>query len=236
MSQIHYPFTQYINHFVKTPIKTIFDIGSRDLDESIAFSAAYPDAQIYAIEANPEQKEECANKALNYKNINFYHTALSSVVGEIDFYAVIKEELKKLAHEQHPPGANIGASSIYGHDDSYVKSVIQSDGMFRCTEKKYKIPSTTFDKFCIDKGIKEIDAIWKDTQGSELEIYNSGIEIIKNTKIIHTETQYRKIYKGQPLISDTREFFNKIGFIEVFNRFPKGDWETDLILVNKKYL
>ena len=63
MSQIHYPFTQYINHFVKTPIKTIFDIGSRDLEEGIAFSNFYPNAQVYSIEANPEQKEICESKS-----------------------------------------------------------------------------------------------------------------------------------------------------------------------------
>lgn len=236
MSQIHYPFTEYINHYIKTPIKTIFDIGSRDLEEGIQFSKFYPDAQVYSIEANPEQKKICENRVKLYKNIYFHSIAFSSVVGNIDFYAVVNEELQKLPHETKAPDANIGGSSIYGHDDSYIKSVEKEDGIFRCSEKKYTIPSTTFDKFCIENRIKEIDAIWIDCQGADLEIFKSGLEILKNTKIIHTEVQYKTMYKNQPLYSDAKSFFESIGFIEVFNRFPKGEWETDLILVNKNIL
>ena len=236
MSQIHYPFTQYINHFVKTPIKTIFDIGSRDLEEGIAFSNFYPNAQVYSIEANPEQKEICESKSKLYKNIHFHSTAFSSAVGSIDFYAVINEKVQKLPHETEAPNSNIGGSSIYGHDESYVRSVEKEEGIFRCTEKKYTIPSITFDKFCADNQIKEIDAIWIDCQGADLEIFRSGLEILKNTKIIHTETQYKTMYKNQPLYPEVKSFFESIGFAEVFNRFPKGVWETDLILVNKNIL
>jgi FkbM family methyltransferase len=235
MSQIHYPFTEYIRNFVKTPIKTIFDIGSRDLEESIEFTKYYPNAQIYAIEANPEQKLMCENKAKLYNNINFYSTAFSSIIGNINFYAVINEG-KKLPHEIEAPDANIGASSLYSHDESYIKSVEQEDGIFRCTEKKYIIPSITFDKFCINNNINEIDAIWIDCQGSELEIFKNGLNILKNTKIIHTETQYKTMYKNQPLYPEVKNFFEEIGFVEVFNRFPNGPWETDLILVNKNIL
>lgn len=236
MSQIHYPFTKYINSLVKTPIKTIFDIGSRDLEEGIQFSEFYPNAQVYCIEANPEQKEICETKAQAYKNINFYNIAFSSIVGDIDFYAVINEKLKKLPHEVEAPGANIGASSIYGHDESYIKSVEKEDGAFRCTEKKYTISSVTLDKFCADNKINEIDAIWIDCQGSELEIFKSGLEILKNTKIIHTETQYKTVYKNQALYPEIKSFFESIGFTVVFNRYPEGPWETDLILVNKNIL
>lgn len=231
--QITNPFTSYISQYIKKPIEVIFDIGSRDLDQSIEFNCIYPNAKVFAIEGNPEQEEECKRKAANYKNIDFTFTAFSNKNGFIDFYAVIKEDLKKLPHEIAPPQANIGASSIYSHDESYINAVIQEDGLFRCTEKKYSVPSVTLDDFCLNKNITFIDVIWIDTQGSELEIFKSGLNILKNTKIIHTEVQYRTMYKNQPLYPEVKKFFEDIGFEIIFNRFPNGPWETDLILVNK---
>lgn len=231
--QIQRPLTSYIGKYLNKPVEIVFDIGSRDLDQSIEFTSVYPNAKIFAIEANPEQKQECETKSKNYKNIDFTHTALSSVNGNIDFYAVIKEKLQKLSFESEAPEANIGASSIYGHDQSYIDSVVEEQGLFRCTERKYSIPSTTLDNFCLSKKIDFIDVIWIDTQGSELEIFKSGLNILRKTKIIHTETQYKKMYKNQPLYPEVKEFFENNGFEIVFNRFPNGKWETDLILVNK---
>ena len=234
--QITNPFTNYINSYVKKPIEIIFDIGSRDLDQSIEFNHIYPNAKIYAIEPNPSQKEECKNKAKNYPNILFFPIAFSKSNAPIDFYEVVKEEVQKLPHETHAPSANIGASSIYGHDQSYVNSVIKEDGLFRCTERKHTVESQTLDSFCKAQNINSIDVIWIDTQGSELEIFSSGLEILKNTRIIHTETQYKTMYKNQPLYPEVKNFFEEICFVEVFNRFSNGPLETDLILVNKNIL
>jgi len=234
--QITNPFTNYIDSYIKKPIETIFDIGSRDLDQSIEFNHIYPNAKIYAIEPNPSQKEECQNKAKNYPNISFFPIAFSKSNAPIDFYEVIKEELQKLPHETHAPGANIGASSIYGHDQSYIDSVIKEDGLFRCTERKHIVESQTLDNFCKSQNINSIDVIWIDTQGSELEIFNSGLEILKNTRIIHTETQFKKIYKNQPLYDDVKNFFESNGFKIVYDRYSNGPWETDLILVNERFI
>ena len=44
------------------------------------------------------------------------------------------------------------------------------------------------------------------------------------------------MYKNQPLYPEVKNFFEEIGFVEVFNRFSNGPWETDLILVNKNIL
>ena len=73
--------------------------------------------------------------------------------------------------------------------------------------------------------------------------------IVKNESHIIKDTLEKlcsKIKFSYWVISDTgstdrtceivKNFFEEIGFVEVFNRFSNGPWETDLILVNKNIL
>lgn len=187
--------------------KTILDIGSRDLDQSIEFRQRFKDAKILAFEPNPQQKNICQEKAARY-NIDFYSIAISKIDGVIEFNAV----------DPSCKDPNIGASSILNFSDELVKQSIKRHSEMPVQTNKIKVESRNLDNFLNEKGITNIDVIWMDVQGLELEILKSSPIIISNTRLIHLESEFRTIYKDQPLYPEIKEYLESIGFKEVYNR------------------
>lgn len=187
--------------------KTILDIGSRDLDQSIEFRQRFKDAKILAFEPNPQQKNICQEKAARH-NIDFYSIAISKIDGIIEFNAV----------DPSCKDPNIGASSILNFSDELVKQSIKRHSEMPVQTNKIKVESRNLDNFLNEKGITNIDVIWMDVQGLELEILKSSPIIISNTRLIHLESEFRTIYKDQPLYPEIKEYLESIGFKEVYNR------------------
>ncbi len=67
-------------------VKTIVDIGTRDLEQSKELHERFPNAKIYAFEANPESYQNCLKNKPDY--IEVIHGAAMDYDGEISFYAV----------------------------------------------------------------------------------------------------------------------------------------------------
>jgi 23S rRNA U2552 (ribose-2'-O)-methylase RlmE/FtsJ len=84
-----------------------------------------------------------------------------------------------------------------------------------------------------------VDILKVDTQGSDLEVVSSAGDLLSHilfvqTESLMTENDQQKLYEGQSLFRQDREFFSSKGF-EVFNiaRFPAGP-EADVVFVNVK--
>lgn len=61
-------------------------------------------------------------------------------------------------------------------------------------------------------GFQGADFIKIDTQGSELEIMSSSLELIKRTPLVEVEVELLEMYQGQPLIGDIFKFMYDLGF------------------------
>ena len=185
----------------------IFDIGSRDLNESIAFRQYYPNAEIYAFEPNPEQSNECYIKANQY-NIKFFNKAITDNIGQNDFFAV----------QKNGPNPNIGASALSYFSEEQLSYWKEVDPNSQPNVKTYKIQTTSLDCFCEQNNIFNIDALWLDVQGYELKVLEGGRKILKNIKIIHTELSFKKFYNETAYYPEVKSFLEKNNFIEVWNR------------------
>ena len=194
-------------NLLKIDPKSILDIGSRDLDQAIEFRNAFQDAKILAFEPNPEQKDICQKKASLY-NIDFYSLAISKNDGIVEFNAV----------DPNCKDPNIGASSILNFSNELVQQSIKRHSEMPVQTQKIKVESRNLDNFLNEKGIVNIDVIWMDVQGLELEILKSSPKTISNTKLIHLESEFRTIYENQPLYPEIKQYLESIGFREVYNR------------------
>ena len=108
---------------------------------------------------------------------------------------------------------------------------------------KVEVLSRNLNNFLKEKSIDKLDVIWMDVQGLELEILQSSVEVIKNTKLIYLESEFRTIYKDQPLYPDIKKYLEEIEYKEIYNRveyrpeYAKWDnWDypgdTDSIFIN----
>lgn len=82
-------FIKYINN--KNEKYIIFDIGSRDCEQSIEFYNSFPNSKIYAFECNPNTLDICRKNIESYSDrITLIEGAVCDYDGEITFYPIIK--------------------------------------------------------------------------------------------------------------------------------------------------
>src|SRR3972149_569966 len=70
------------------PPRVIFDIGSRDGNESMRFAERYPDARIFAFECHPELLPACRDALAPFRGIELVPRAGSLVHVEVEFVEI----------------------------------------------------------------------------------------------------------------------------------------------------
>ncbi|AYV82378.1 MAG: hypothetical protein Homavirus40_3, partial [Homavirus sp.] len=220
------PLLNKISTYVNfNSINTIFDVGSRDCLQSVEFKMRFPHADIHAFEANPKCVDMCRETLERYKDYCKNDVVLNDVVlndvavsnydGEITFHPVIY--------------GNIGASSILSlsEDNEHHKCWPQDTITVNCTK---------LDTYCEMNNINNIDILWMDVQGVELQVMQGMEKMLQNTKIIHTEIGITPLYKEQVLINEFMQFMEENNFVPIDITTTREGYEADVIFLNKKYL
>lgn len=204
-------------------VNTILDIGSWHLEQSLEFSNIFPNSKIYAFEPVPSSYELCLTKIKD--NITIFNLALSNQTGELPFYEV------DVNSSSHP---NVGASSLLKFKDGLNGSFFNQVW----NQKEITVKSMTLDNWSNENNIDNIDIIWIDVQGAELDVFKGGSEILKKTKIIFTEVGLKPYYEGHSLQLDIDSYLTSLGFVEIKESFELNgfDYEANTIYVNEKFL
>ena len=201
----------------KENIKTIFDVGSRDLEESIYFAERYPNAKIYSFECNPRTISTCIERQKKYSNIFFFSEAVNNYTGTCKFYPTDPEK----TITPHPDG-NQGASSLFKANGNYtLETYIQ---------KEIVVPCTRLDDVIKKHNIDKIDILWMDLQGAELLALQSLGDYLDKISFICTEVEMNPIYENQCLFKDVDNFLNK-KFEKVYGDL-NTHWGTNIIYKN----
>lgn len=204
-------FVQSIEPYVDPrEVKVILDIGSRDLEQSLELHSVYPNAHIHAFEPNPESYVKCVAKAPKYVTVHPF--AVLDYDGEITFYSV-------------PQVENHGASSVFEPTEHVV-------GVDMTTITKVTVSCKRIDTWAKENGIKKIDLVWADVQGTELPTLKGFGKLLDTVKAIATEAETGALYypnrKYQPTqYPELKEFMEKNGFTEVLYLQP-WPFECDL--------
>jgi FkbM family methyltransferase len=159
-------YLEFVNHINKNKINIIFELGSRDLIDSIKLVDYFDNSSIYAFECNPDCLNEC-NKRLNEldeeykKKINLIDKAVSIVDGYINFYPI---DLSKYN--------NMGSSSLLKIDFS-SRDKNDPDYNLKNIQKEILIEGIRLDTFINKNNINNIDLLCIDLQGYELNALKS---------------------------------------------------------------
>ena len=184
--------------------EVILDVGSRDLQESIFLSNAFPNARVIAFEPNPNQFNACHVTSQMHKQVEFYPYALTDIEGPIDFYIV---------------GQNHGGSSILEPID-----VPYSDG----THVKVQVAGRRLDSVLIELGVGKVDVVWMDVQGHELKALQGMGSFLNDVKIMHTEACPNPYYVGHTPMNEFQEWLSQQGFTVIWeptvgHKYGEGD-------------
>ena len=64
------------------------------------------------------------------------------------------------------------------------------------------VPSIRLDDWLEDKHIENIDFIWMDVQGAELDVFSGASNAFSRTRYLYTEYAIEELYRGQPSLKD----------------------------------
>lgn len=203
-------------------IENVFEFGARDCRETMAFHKNFPKAEIYTFECNPETLPICREKIKDAPQIHLIEKAVSDKEGELTFYQNDKEKTETPFLD-----GNQGASSLFQANPDYPEE--------HYIQKPIKVTSVTLESFLQQNPqIKNIDMLWMDIQGSELNALRGAGKRLSDIKLIHTEVEFFEMYKQQPLYKDIKKFLTENGFqFLCFSSF--GKYAADAIFVNKKF-
>jgi FkbM family methyltransferase len=194
----------------------IFDIGSRDCQQSIEFYNTFPNAKIYAFECNPNTLNICKENIRPYNDrITLIEGAVCDYNGTIKFYPIDKNKTVTTWADGNP-----GASSIFQSNGNYpAEKYVQYEISTNCHR---------LDSVMSNMRIPRVDIIWMDLQGAELLALKGLGNHLQRVKYIYTEVIHIEMYTGQVLFNELNRFILSNGF-GIKNNLSMSGWHEDVI-------
>ena len=146
----------------------------------------FPGSKVTAFEVDKKVCEEL--NQISKKEVVFYPVALGK-----------KEESRKLYETNHPM-----CTSLYKPNEELIR--LYNNFEVAYLKSASNIETVGLDFFAKQNNIGEIDFSKIDIQGAELEVFNSGIAVLKDVLAIVCEVEFLPIYENQPLFGDVCQF------------------------------
>jgi FkbM family methyltransferase len=216
-------------------IKTIFELGSRDLIDAIKLLDYFKDSKVYAFECNPDCLIECHNNIhkldeIRKKKLILVDKAVSINNGKVSFYPF---DLQKYN--------NMGASSMLKIDFS-IRNKNDPDYNRENPQKEIIIDGIRLDTFIDENYIENIDLLCIDLQGYELNAIKSLGNHLHKVKYIITECSIMSTYINGDTFKELNDYLTNYNFKytssnQFDNNFPDltfaGFSEFDSLFINQ---
>ena len=146
----------------------------------------FPGSNIYAFELD---EGLCRNLNQNAKQgLEYFPIALGRT-----------EETRQLYETVHPM-----CSSLYRPNEEFISQYDKMD--VAMLKQVSPIETISLDRFARDNQIGDIDFIKIDVQSAELDIFQGGVNTLKDVVMIISEVEFVPLYSDQPLFGDVCKF------------------------------
>ncbi len=134
---------------------------------------------------------------MHSKNVHIFPLALGTYEGTVSFYLSKPTEKYGLA----------GQSSLFPpNPETWPWPWVELE------KEPISVPITTLDAWAEKQGIKKIDFLWLDLQGSEFQMLQACPNILKTITVIKTEYSTKEYYKGTVLFDELKNFLESQDF------------------------
>lgn len=180
--------------------KVIFEIGANLAQDAKQLAAGFglDDLSVWVFEPHPE----LCSIIRSDTNFNAFQVAISNYDGYSNLRAVSLND-----------AANHGISSLRNRTTFSQEEFID-----------IRVPVYRMDTFIKNYGIKSIDFLKIDVEGSTLEVLEGFGDHIDRVVSLHVESEHMEHWDGQKLWPDVREFLEKHFELVLFRRnFTQSD-------------
>ena len=228
-------YCDFFSKIDSTQIKTIIELGSRDLIDTIKLLDYFQDSKAYAFECNPDCLIECYKNIhkldeMQKKRLFLIDKAVSINNGKVSFYPF---DLQKYN--------NMGSSSMLKIDFS-VRNKNDPDYNRENPQKEIIVDGIRLDTFIDEKCIENIDLLCIDLQGYELNAIKSLGNYLHKVKYIITECSIMSTYTNGATFKELNDYLTNYNFKYISsnkfsNNFPdltfSGFSEFDALFINQ---
>ncbi|MDB6027156.1 MAG: methyltransferase [Verrucomicrobiales bacterium] len=194
----------------------ILDIGCNNGGQSALFLKLFPKGSVYSFEPDPRAREAFRKKVTDPR-AKLFDIAISAQDGTTEFY--VSDGVPSAEWKQHlPAGWDLSGSIKKPKKHLELHPWCKFEQRIQVTTKK-------LDTWCNDEGVKEIDFIWADVQGAEVDLIKGGEQALRRTRYLYTEYNDKELYEGQ---ADLRTLLKLLPDFEVVHRYA-----NDVLLRNK---
>lgn len=181
----------------------IVEAGAFDGKDTQRNAAFWPRSTIHAFEPVPEIYALLQKNTQKLANVHTYTIALSSKRGSAEFH---------ISEKPSRPGKPFQAGSLHEPQERLQ----WSDARYTHT---IQVPTITLEHWATQQHITQIDMLWLDAQGHELEILKGAGDLLKTVSVIYTEVHFIAAYQGQPLYEELKLWLEENGFTQVAQDF-----------------
>lgn len=193
-------------------IKYIFEIGAHRGVDIIEMHKAWPDANIYAFEADPANFEICFNKFKDNPKIQVLNFAVTNTSGKMTFNRYY--DVASIPDEETFTGSNFqntGQGSLKKPGDG-MKNIFRVNEVY----EEFMVDTVSLHDFCKNNNIPNIDAIFMDVQGSEFDVFSGCKDFLNTLKITAFEWSTNRImYEGETDFNIIKELLETFGLKEI---------------------
>jgi FkbM family methyltransferase len=228
-------YCDFFSKIDSNQIKTIFELGSRDLIDSIKLLDYFQDSKVYAFECNPDCLIECYKNIykldeIQQKRLFLIDNAVSINNDKVSFYPF---DLQKYD--------NMGASSMLKIDFS-LRDKNDDDYNKENPQKEIIVDGIRLDTFIDKNYIENIDLLCIDLQGYELNAIKSLGNHLHKVKYIITECSITSTYTNGATFNELNDYLTNYNFKYISsnkfsNNFPDlsltGFSEFDALFINQ---
>lgn len=198
---------------------TILEIGCNDGGQTLWFLEIFENARIYCFEPDPRAIVRFNERVGQRPNVKLFEIALSDQDGNIPFFQSDGYRDDRMEIDM-PKGWDLSGSIRQPKDHLQLYPWVTFG---QCIT----VMTTTLDTWCAQNNIKDIDFIWMDVQGAEIDVINGGMNALNRTHFIYMEYSDMEMYEGQ---NSLKQLLTHLKNFKILIRYP-----NDVLLRNKKY-
>jgi len=200
------------------PVATIVEAGACDGSDTLEILKRFSTAHAYAFEPNPDGARICEDRYRGHDRVTFEACAVGDTEGETTFHPVSGHDAERW-----------GSSSVF----PLLKP--PPDGN-PCVQTEIAVPIRRLDAWALAKGVEQIDLLWLDAEGYELNILRGAGELLASIGLIGTEFYITPRLKGQTLFADQWRFLHEKGFVLMYWQLADLSGVGNSIWLNPKRL
>ena len=191
---------EWVQQHLPEPPRVIFDVGTWDGADAVAFKHNWPDARVIAFEACPDNYAQITARGLcAAEGVEVQHLAVCDHNRGVEFTSC----------EDEHQGPNHGMSGSVLPPTALLK---RGAPHLHFKEPRL-VPSVRLDAFCLLQGIGRIDVLHVDVQGAEFMVLR-GLGLLRPGLIFLETDETGEVghYQGAALKTDLLALRNHMGY------------------------